>query len=45
MSQYKIGITEAGDAGANLSWAHHLDEVDGAILVTKRISPDFLMRC
>lgn len=41
MNQYKIGITEAGDAGADLSWVQRLDEVDGAILITKRISPDF----
>ena len=32
---YKIGITEAGDAGIDRSWANRLDEVDGAILITK----------
>ena len=42
MSQYKIGITEAGDAGLDLSWAKKLDSVDGAILVTKHITPGFL---
>ena len=41
MAKYKIGITEAGDAGIDLMWAHKMDTVDGAILVTKCISPDF----
>lgn len=40
-AKYRIGITEAGDAGIDLSWVDKLDSVDGAILVTKRISPDF----
>lgn len=35
----KIGITEAGDAGLDLSWEPHLERVDGAILVTKNITP------
>lgn len=42
MSKYKIGITEAGDAGLDLSWADKLDGVDGAVLVTKCISPQFI---
>lgn len=42
MSQYKIGITEAGDAGLDLSWGEKLSSVDGAVLVTKCISPGFL---
>ena len=42
MSQYKIGITEAGDAGLDLSWGERLSIVDGAVLVTKCISPGFL---
>lgn len=41
MNQFKIGITEAGDAGLDLSWAEKLETVDGAVLVTKRISPSF----
>ena len=35
---YKIGITEAGDAGIDLSWIDKLDTVDGAILITKKIT-------
>lgn len=35
MARYRIGITEAGDAGLDLSWADKLDSVDGAILITK----------
>ena len=31
MARYKIGITEAGDAGLDLSWADKLDTVDGVI--------------
>ena len=42
VSQYKIGITEAGDAGLDLSWGERLSIVDGAVLVTKCISPGFL---
>ena len=41
MARYKIGITEAGDAGLDLSWANKLDTVDGAIVITKCISPEF----
>lgn len=41
MSKYKIGITEAGDAGLDLSWVNKLDMVDGAIVITKNVSPDF----
>lgn len=42
MAKYKIGITEAGDAGLDLSWEDRLESVDGAVLVTKCISPVFL---
>lgn len=42
MPRYKIGITEAGDAGLDLSWESKLTSVDGAILITKRISPAFI---
>lgn len=41
MSKYKIGITEAGDAGVDLSWENKLDSVDAAILITKNITPRF----
>ncbi len=41
MPKYKIGITEAGDAGIDLSWVNKMDSVDGAILVTKCITPNF----
>lgn len=41
MARYKIGITEAGDAGLDLSWEPHLDTVDGVVLVTKNITPSF----
>lgn len=39
---YKIGITEAGDAGIDLSWNDKLDKVDGAILITKEITDDMI---
>lgn len=42
MSKYRIGITEAGDAGLDLSWECKLDKVDGAILITKCITSDFV---
>ena len=41
MASYTIGITEAGDAGLDLSWEPKMDRVDGAILVTKQITPSF----
>ncbi len=37
----KIGITERGDAGIDLSWQDKLDSVDGAILITKNITEEF----
>ena len=39
MSKYKIGITERGDAGLDLSWVGKLDAVDGAVVITKCLSP------
>ncbi len=39
--KYKIGITEAGDAGKDLSWVGKLTTVDGAIAITKCVSVDF----
>lgn len=44
MAKYKVGITEAGDAGIDLSWAKKLDAVDGAVLVTKNINSDFIKK-
>lgn len=41
MAKYRIGITEAGDAGVDLSWKKRLDSVDGAILVTKDCNERF----
>lgn len=38
----KIGITERGDAGLDLSWADRLDEVDGCIVITKNPTPEFM---
>lgn len=37
----KIGITERGDAGINLTWEDKLSTVDGAILITKKITEEF----
>ena len=37
----KIGITERGDAGIDLSWQNKLNTVDGAILITKKITEEF----
>lgn len=42
MSMCKIGVTEAGDAGLDLSWVGKLNSVDGAILITKHITPAFM---
>lgn len=39
---YKIGITEAGDAGIDLSWVNKLDAVDGAVVITKNITDNFM---
>lgn len=33
----KIGFTERGDGGLDLSWTRRLDEVDGVIVVTKNL--------
>lgn len=41
MARYKIGITEAGDAGIDLSWVSKMDNLDGAILITKKITSEF----
>lgn len=44
----KIGITERGDAGIDMRWASKMDTVDGAVLITKHITDEFIyrvMRC
>ena len=41
MSKYKIGTTEAGDAGLDLSWEERLSEVDAAVIITKQITKGF----
>lgn len=37
----RIGITERGDAGIDLSWTGRLDSVNGAILITKNLMDGF----
>lgn len=36
----KIGVTERGDGGINLTWLNRLDEVDGAIIITKNLTDE-----
>lgn len=38
----RIGITERGDAGLDLSWKSKMHTVDGAVLITKSINNDFI---
>ena len=38
----KIGITERGDAGIDLSWTQKLGHVEGAVLITKNITNEFI---
>lgn len=38
----KIGITERGDAGIDLSWADKVQNMDATILITKNITNKFL---
>lgn len=38
---YKIGITERGDAGIDFTWMDRLSQVDGAVLITKNLTPTF----
>lgn len=42
MSNIKIGITERGDAGRDLRWTHTIHAVEGAILITKSITLEFI---
>ena len=37
----KVEITERGDAGIDLSWKSKLNNVDGAVLITKNITNEF----
>lgn len=38
----KIGITERGDAGINLAWTQTITNVDGAILISKNFTDEFI---
>lgn len=38
MTKYKIGITERGDAGLDLSWTNKLNSVNGAVIITKELT-------
>ena len=38
----KIGITERGDASVDYGWVSKMDSVDGAVLITKNITPKFI---
>lgn len=38
----RIGITEAGDAGLDLSWVNKIDACDGVVLITKNITDRFI---
>lgn len=38
----KIGITERGDASRDYSWVEKLNSVDGAILITKNVTDEFI---
>ena len=42
MARYKIGATDGGDAGLDLSWQDKMNNVDGAVLITKRVTPAFI---
>lgn len=41
MPNYRIGITEAGDAGLEFVWVEKLRTLDGAVLITKDCNSDF----
>lgn len=38
----KIGITERGDAGLDLTWVNSLPKVDGVVLITKNLNDRFI---
>lgn len=39
---FAIGITERGDAGIDFDWQHKIQDVDGAILITKNLNYSFV---
>ena len=39
----RIGITERGDAGINLSWVSKVNQIDGMVLITKNLSEMFCL--
>lgn len=39
---FKIGVTERGDAGINLEWLNKISEMQGAVLITKNITDAFI---
>ena len=41
MAKFKIGATDGGDAGLDLSWVDKLNTVDGAIVITKNLTQGF----
>ena len=40
----KIGITERGDAGINLSWVSKVNSIDGMVLITKNLTEMFCLQ-
>lgn len=38
VNHMKIGITERGDGGLDLSWANKLSQVDAAVIITKHLT-------
>ena len=38
----KIGITERGDAGRDLSWSSKMDSVDGAVIISKSLTDELI---
>ena len=41
LNHMRIGITERGDAGLDLTWKDKLNQVDGVVLVTKNLNQHF----
>ena len=41
MMKYRIGTTENGDAGLDLSWTGRMAQVDGAVLTSRSLNPEF----
>lgn len=40
----KIGVTERGDPSIDLSWIEKLDDVDGAIVITKHLTNEIIKK-